>query len=121
VAEYYAQYLTVTAFAALGIALFAGMLGVSRLVQPRRQFAAKLMTYECGVDAVGEGWAQTHVRYYVFALLFVIFDVEAAFIFPWAAIMGGLGAAALIEMVVFIIILAVALVYAVRKGLLRWQ
>jgi NADH-quinone oxidoreductase subunit A len=80
----------------------------------------KSIAYESGVDPVGQGWSQSQIRYYVFALLFVMFDVEAVFIFPWAVRLEGLGAFALVEMVVFVVILALGLVYAWRKGVLRW-
>ena len=79
----------------------------------------KYVTYEAGSDPVG-GWGQSNVRYYVYALLFVMFDVEAVFIFPWAIELESLGVQALISMIVFIVILALGLVYAWRKGVLRW-
>jgi len=80
----------------------------------------KLIAYESGVDPVGGGWSQSHVRYYLYGLLFVMFDVEAVFIFPWAVRLESLGTFALVEMVVFVVILALGLVYAWRKGVLRW-
>jgi NADH-quinone oxidoreductase subunit A len=79
------------------------------------------MTYECGVDPVGSGWSQSYVRYYVFGLLFVIFDVEAVFIFPWAIQLESLGIFGLVEMFIFILILILGLVYAIRKGVLKWE
>ena len=69
---------------------------------------------------MGTGWSQSQVRYYIFALLFVMFDVEAVFIFPWAVQLEALGVFGLVEMIVFIVILALGLVYAWRKGVLRW-
>jgi NADH-quinone oxidoreductase subunit A len=81
----------------------------------------KRRTYECGVDPVGSGWSQTYVRYYVFGLLFVIFDVEAVFIFPWAIQLESLGVFGLVEMVVFILILLHGLIYAIRQGVLKWE
>jgi NADH-quinone oxidoreductase subunit A len=96
------------------------MLGLSRLIQPRRPTPQKFIAYESGVDPVGGGWSQSQIRYYVFALLFVMFDVEAVFIFPWAVRLQALGVFGLVEMVVFIVILALGLVYAWRKGVLRW-
>ncbi|MBJ7260976.1 MAG: NADH-quinone oxidoreductase subunit A [Acidimicrobiia bacterium] len=95
------------------------MLGVGKLIRPVRPQADKYITYEAGSDPVG-GWGQSNVRYYVYALLFVIFDVEAVFIFPWAVGLGSLGMFGLVEMVIFILILALGLVYAWRKGVLRW-
>lgn len=122
-AAYYEDYLTIAVFLCLGSIMFGAMIGLSRVLQPRRMFKEKLLTYECGVDPVGDGWSQQHVRYYVYALLFVIFDVEAAFIFPWATVMDSVSnaVAVLVEMFVFVGILLAALVYAMRKGLLRWM
>ena len=118
---YFESYLTVGAFAALGAVLVLGMLGIAAVLCPSNPTAAKKMTYECGVDPVGSGWSQTYVRYYVFGLLFVIFDVEAVFIFPWAIILERLGVFGLVEMLIFIFILVLGLVYAIRKGVLEWE
>ena len=84
--------------------------------------AEKYTTYECGVDPVGEGWAQTHIRYYVYAFLYVIFAVDAVFLFPWATVFdaAGYGASTLVEMVVFIGFLAVGLAVRLATGVLRW-
>jgi NADH-quinone oxidoreductase subunit A len=101
-------------------ALVGALLGISRLLQPSRPSPQKVIAYESGVDPVGGGWSQSQIRYYVFALLFVMFDVEAVFIFPWAIRLESLGTFALVEMVVFVVILALGLVYAWRKGVLRW-
>jgi NADH-quinone oxidoreductase subunit A len=79
-----------------------------------------LLTYESGVDPVGHGWSQSQVRYYIFALLFVVFDVEAVFIFPWATQLERYGMFGLVEMGVFVFILLLGLIYAWRKGVLRW-
>ena len=78
------DYLTVVWFGAIALVLAGLLLGISALVRPKHPTRQKLIPYESGVDPVGEGWSQSQVRYYVFALLFVIFDVEAVFIFPWA-------------------------------------
>jgi NADH-quinone oxidoreductase subunit A len=101
-------------------ALVGALLGISRLLQPSRPSPQKVIAYESGVDPVGGGWSQSQIRYYVFALLFVMFDVEAVFIFPWAVRLDALAWFGLVEMVVFIVILALGLVYAWRKGVLRW-
>jgi NADH-quinone oxidoreductase subunit A len=100
--------------------LVGAILGASRLIQPRRPSQQKLIAYESGVDPVGGGWSQSQIRYYVFALLFVMFDVEAVFIFPWAVKVDALATFGLVEMIVFIVVLALGLVYAWRKGVLRW-
>jgi len=96
------------------------LLGISALIRPNNPNAEKLLTYESGVDPVGDGWSQSQIRYYVFALLFVIFDVEAVFIFPWATQLERYGMFGLAEMGIFVAILLLGLVYAWRKGVLRW-
>ena len=117
--EYYRQYLAVALLIVAAMLMVGGMLGLGRLVRPNRPQSEKYITYESGSDPVG-GWGQSNVRYYVYALLFVIFDVEAVFIFPWAVNLESLGLFGLVVMVVFIALLALGLVYAWRKGVLRW-
>jgi len=121
VTGYFEDYITVAVFAGFGALLVAVAIGASALLRPKNPTATKSQSYECGIDPVGGGWSQTHVRYYIFALLFLIFDVEAVFIFPWAVRLESLGTFALVEMVVFIGILLAGLIYAVRKGVLRWE
>ena len=119
--EYFQSYLTVGAFAALGAILVMIMLGVAAVIRPSNPTAGKAKTYESGVDPVGSGWSQTYVRYYVFGLLFLAFDVEAVFIFPWAIQVAELGMFGLVAMVIFILLLLEGLVYAIKKGLLKWE
>ena len=119
VKEFYREYLAVAALIVAAMLMVGAMLGLGRLVRPNRPQSEKYITYESGSDPVG-GWGQSNVRYYVYALLFVIFDVEAVFIFPWAVNLERLGVFGLVEMVIFIAILAFGLVYAWRKGVLRW-
>jgi NADH-quinone oxidoreductase subunit A len=119
VTEYYQQYLAVAALIFAGIVMVGAMLGLGRLVRPSRPQPDKYVTYEAGSDPVG-GFGQSNVRYYVYALLFVMFDVEAVFIFPWAVRVDQLGVTTLVSMIVFIVVLALGLVYAWRKGVLRW-
>ncbi len=118
---YFEDYITVGAFAALGVGLVLALLGLAWLFRPAHPHKNKLLTYECGVDPVGEGWSQSYVRYYIYGLLFVVFDVEAVFIFPWAIILEKLGVFGLVEMVIFIVVLLLGLVYAMRKGVLKWE
>ena len=113
-------YLLVPIFIAAAVGLVAVLLGLGSLLRPRRPSVQKYIPYESGVDPVGDGWSQSQIRYYVFALLFVMFDVEAVFIFPWATQLEVYGGFGLVEMFVFIFILALGLVYAWRKGVLRW-
>ncbi len=105
-------------FAAVGFAL--APLVVVRLVAPRKQSLAKSDIYECGVRTHGETWVRFRIQYYIFALMFVVFDIETVFLYPWAISYAGLGVFALIEMVVFLVILSVGLIYAWAKGVLRW-
>lgn len=118
-ASYFQAYFTVAVFMAAAVGMVGLMLGVGRLLRPTRPQEQKYITYESGVDPLG-GWGQAHVRYYLYALLFVMFDVEAVFIFPWAVRLDALGVFGLVEMVIFIVILALGLLYAWRKGVLRW-
>ena len=119
--SYLQDYITVAVFAAAGFLLVAAAVGLSALLRPRNPSATKSQTYECGIDPVGSGFSQTHVRYYIFALLFLIFAVEVFFIFPWAVRLESLGGFALVEMAIFIAILLAGLVYAIRKGVLQWE
>jgi NADH-quinone oxidoreductase subunit A len=118
--DYFSQYITIGIFALVGLALVGGTLQLARLVRPNVPTPEKYTTYESGIDPIGRGWAQSNVRYYIFALLFVIFDVEAVFLFPWAIVFERLGTQAFIEMLIFIAILAFALLYAIRKKMLEW-
>ena len=118
--EFLRSYLTVAIFGGAAIGMVALMLGAGSLLRPNRPQPEKYLSYESGVDPVGQGWAQSHIRYYVFALLFVLFDVEAVFIFPWATRLEAYGVFGLVEMIIFIVILALGLLYAWRKGVLKW-
>jgi NADH-quinone oxidoreductase subunit A len=121
VSTYYDQYGGVLAVAIAGALLVAVAFAAARLVAPSRPGVGdKLLTYECGIDPVGEGWSQSQVRYYIYGFLFVIFDVEAIFLFPWARVFEDLGYTAVVEMAIFVGILVVGLLYAWRKGVLRW-
>ena len=103
---------------AIGFAL--APLVVVALVAPRKRSLAKSDIYECGVRTTGETWIRFKIQYYIYALMFVVFDIETVFLYPWAVSYGGLGVFALVEMVIFLVILAVGLIYAWGKGVLRW-
>lgn len=118
--EFLRSYLVVFWFGMIAILLASLLLGISVLIRPNNPTREKLLTYESGVDPVGEGWSQSQIRYYVFALLFVVFDVEAVFIFPWATQLERYAGFGLVEMGVFVGVLLLGLVYAWRKGVLRW-
>jgi NADH-quinone oxidoreductase subunit A len=113
---------TVGLLLVVGVAFVVLALSANRLVRPDRARGDGLATYECGVDPVGEGWAQTHIRYYVYAFLYVIFAVEAVYLFPWATIyaLPEFGLAAFAEMGVFAGLLALGILYAWRKRVLTW-
>jgi NADH-quinone oxidoreductase subunit A len=118
--DFLRSYLTVAIFGGAAVLMVGLMLGMGSLLRPTRPTPQKYIVYESGVDPVGTGWSQSQIRYYVFALLFVMFDVEAVFIFPWAVRLEALGVFGLVEMLVFIVVLVLGLVYAWRKGVLRW-
>jgi NADH-quinone oxidoreductase subunit A len=117
---YLDDWTTVGLIILTGILLAAAMLGVNRLMRPQIPSTEKQLTYESGVDPVGEGWSQSTVRYYVYAFLYVIFAVDAVFLFPWAVVLEDIGSAAALEMGIFVGILVVGLTYAWRKGVLSW-
>ena len=119
---YYSAYSIVGILAVVGVLFVTVAFTANRILAPARPTPEKLLTYECGVDPVGEGWAHTHVRYYIYAFLYVIFAVDAVYLFPWATVFAapGFGAAALAEMFVFLGFLAVGILYAYKKGVLTW-
>ncbi|MBM3671568.1 MAG: NADH-quinone oxidoreductase subunit A [Actinobacteria bacterium] len=119
VRDFYRDYFAVAVLIGAALLMVGAMLGAGRLIRPVRPQAEKYVTYEAGSDPVA-GWGQSNARYYIYALLFLIFDVEAVFIFPWAVGLEGLGTFGVVEMTVFIVLLALGLVYAWRKGVLRW-
>ncbi|GAA3524425.1 NADH-quinone oxidoreductase subunit A [Aeromicrobium panaciterrae] len=117
---YLDDYRAVGVIILVGLALAAGMLGANRLFRPTVAARDKTVTYESGVDPIGEGWSQSNVRYFVYAFMYVIFAVDAVFLFPWAVVLEDIGKAAAVEMGIFIGIIVVGLVYAWRKGVLSW-
>ena len=113
-------YVVVAAVVVVGLLLFVAAMGARTLLAPKAPTRAKLTTYESGVDPVGRDWAQTQVRYFVYAFLYVIFAVDAVFLFPWAVVLESLGSAGAVEMGIFLGIVLLGLVYAWRKGVLTW-
>jgi NADH-quinone oxidoreductase subunit A len=120
VSDFLRSYLTVGIFGLVAVVLVGVLLGLGRILRPSNPTVQKLETYESGVDPTGDMWSQANIRYYIFALLFVMFDVEAVFIFPWAMRLEAYALFGLIEMAIFIYILLLGLIYAWRKGMLRW-
>ena len=120
--SYFWQYGTIGGLALLGVAFAVIAFTLNRMMRPRKPRPEKYTTYECGIDPVGQGWSQTQIRYYIFAFLFVIFDVESVFLFPWAVVFEHFQNAGqvLVEMIIFIGILALGLLYAWKKKVLEW-
>ncbi|MDT0309160.1 NADH-quinone oxidoreductase subunit A [Streptomyces sp. DSM 44917] len=120
--DYFHGYAVVGLVAVAGVLFVTVSFGAGRLLRPSVPTPEKLLAYECGVDPVGEGWAHTQIRYYVYAFLYVIFAVDSVFLFPWATVFSaeGYGAATLVEMFVFLGFLSAGLLYAWRKGVLAW-
>ncbi|GBD10810.1 NAD(P)H-quinone oxidoreductase subunit 3 [bacterium HR23] len=125
-ADYYRQYGLIALFTGLAVFVPASMLLLSWLlhllrIRPYRPTPVKLDIYECGMQTVGGRWTRFNFRYYLYALLFVVFDVETVFLYPWAVEFQRLGLFALVEMLVFLGILLVGWAYAWRKGALEWR
>jgi NADH-quinone oxidoreductase subunit A len=114
------DYLGVLMFLVAGAAFVGVSLFASSLVRPSKYSKEKYMPYECGEDPVGSSWVQFNIRFYVFALVFIIFDVEAVFLFPWAVVYQNLGLFAFVEGLIFIGILVLGLAYLWAKGDLEW-
>src|SRR3954447_6916840 len=114
------NYIFVGLLLLVAIAFALAPLIVVAVVAPRKRSLAKSDIYECGVRTTGETWIRFRIQYYIFALMFVIFDIETVFLYPWAVSYAGLGLFALVEMVIFLAILAIGLAYAWAKGVLRW-
>ena len=118
--SYGVLYVYVGLFMLLITGFVATVLVLARLISPSRRSMTKAQNYETGETTVTDPWRPFPVRYYVFALLFLIFDVEAAFLYPWAVIYRKLGVYGFVEMVIFVFILGVGLIYAWKKGALKW-
>lgn len=116
-----AAYLPVLLFLGVGLALAIILLVLGLLMGPRRPDAAKDSPFECGFEAFDDARMKFDVRYYLVAILFIIFDLEIAFLFPWAVVLDEIGMAGLIAMALFIGILLVGFVYEWKKGALEWE
>ena len=114
-------YAAVYAIVLLGLAFAAVTLVAAKLLRPRVEYARKLSTYECGIPATGTTEVKLNIRFYVFALLFVLFDVETLYVYPWAVNAKSIGTQAIVEMGIFLSILIIGLAYAWGKGALRWE
>ncbi|MCX5729448.1 MAG: NADH-quinone oxidoreductase subunit A [Nitrospirae bacterium] len=119
--EYLARYFPILLYIFVVLVFGVGTLFLSSLVQPKYPEPEKLSTYECGSEPFSDARMPFPVRYYIFAMLFVIFDIEVIFLYPWAVVFTKVGLIGLIEMLVFIALFLVAYVYAWRKGALEWD
>lgn len=122
--EYAQSYMTIVVFILVGLALPAAALTLGAWLRPHKPTPAKAITYESGVDPTGDSWVRFNVRYYLFALLFVIFDVETVFLYPWAVaydvLRADVGLFVLVEMLIFVFFLVIGLIYAWKKKVLEW-
>lgn len=120
-AAYLQQYLLIGLLTVAAVGMAVLPLILARFIAPKKPGASKNAAYECGLESTGDPWGQFRVQYYIYALLFVIFDVEVVLIYPWAIVWKSLGVVAFVEMVIFLGILAVGLAYAWKKGVLEWK
>jgi NADH-quinone oxidoreductase subunit A len=107
-------------FFVLGLILVGGAIAFSYLISPRSVNDVKFEPYECGIPTMGPAWIQFNVGYYLFAIVYLVFDVETVFIFPWAVVMHSIGMRAFVEIIVFFFILGLGLLYAWKKEALKW-
>ncbi len=119
--EYLSRYFVVLVYIGIALAFGVVTLVISYLVQPKYPEAEKLSAYECGSEPISDARMPFPVRYYIFAMLFVIFDIEVIFLYPWALVFSDIGLIGLIEMMIFIGLFVVAYVYAWAKGALEWD
>ena len=116
----YRDFGTIFLFVIIGAVLLTVALLLSKILSPSKPSENKLDTYECGEESEGSAWVQFNIRYYVIALVFIIFDVEVLFLFPWAVVYKSLGWLAFVEMAIFLVILIFGLIYVWKKGDLDW-
>ncbi|MSP81551.1 MAG: NADH-quinone oxidoreductase subunit A [Alphaproteobacteria bacterium] len=116
-----ADYLPILIFLGIAVALAGAIVGASYLIAPQRPDGEKLSSYECGFDAFSDARGQFDVRFYLVSILFIIFDLEVAFLFPWATSLGEIGAFGFWSMVVFLGVLTIGFIYEWRKGALEWE
>ena len=115
------SYLLVAVMAIIAVAFAVSPLVIARVLSPRKPGAEKQAIFECGLESKGDPWVQFNVQYYIYALAFVIFDIEVVFLYPWAVAFTDLGLGGFLAMAVFILILAESLIYLWLKGVLSWK
>lgn len=115
------EYLPILIFLGIAIGLAAVMLGASWLVGRQKPDTEKNSAYECGFDAFGDARSKFEVRFYLVSILFIIFDLEVAFLFPWAVALGSIGQLGFWSMMIFLLVLTIGFIYEWRKGALEWE
>ena len=115
------DYVILGAFVVIGVLFVVATVATSNLLSPTKPSEEKGTTYECGEEPIGPPWVQFRIGYYVYALLFVVFDIETVFLYPWAVAYGRVGLFILVEMVIFVGILLLGLIYAWKEGGLTWR
>lgn len=118
--DYYLGYSYVGLFIVVGIVFYLIVMGASMLLRKSNPSPAKMSSYECGEIPIGDPWIRFHISYYIFALLFVLFDIETVFLYPWATQFRMLGVFGFVEMMIFLFVLLIGLIYAWKKGVLKW-
>lgn len=108
-------------FFIVGLAMVGGGIIISTLIAPKSKNLVKEEAYECGIPTQGASWLQFKIGYYLFAIIFLIFDVEIIFMVPWAVVMKDYGLTAFVEIIIFLMIVALGLLYAYKKNVLRWD
>jgi NADH-quinone oxidoreductase subunit A len=114
------EWIYIGLFFIVGFLIPVGAIAAAWILGPKKPNPIKQSTYECGIETVGDSWVQFKAQYYIFALVFLVFDVETVFLFPWAVRLGQLGLFAVVEGIIFILILITGFVYTWRKGMLEW-
>ncbi len=115
------EYLPILLFLAIAIAMTIAMVGISYVLGPQKPDAEKLSAYECGFEAYDDARSKFDVRFYLVAILFIIFDLEVAFLFPWATALGDIGMFGFVSMMIFLTILTIGFIYEWKKGALEWE
>ena len=113
--------ISIQVFIGVGAGFVLAMYAIVATLAPSRDNTVKLEPYECGETVIGQPWVHINIRYYIFAMIFLIFDIESVFLWPWALIFKKLGFFGLVEMAIFILILSIGLVYPWKKGFLEWD
>ena len=121
ITEFLKEYLSIVIFLFIALGISIGFIFLNYLFSPKKPDPEKLSAYECGFDAFSDSRMEFDVRFYLVAILFIIFDLEIAFLFPWAISLGSLGALGFWSMMIFLFVLTVGFVYEWKKGALDWD